>query len=93
MSGAASLTQLSPLAAPWRGWLLFLVARAPWKPSTRLSVARAEEEEGAGVGWGCDPAPWPPWPWAALQHVALAPGSRGDTKHSLGSLVLMFSGS
>lgn len=61
--GAASLTQLSPLAAAWRGWLLFLVVSAHWKPSTWLSVARAEEEEGAGVGWGCDPAPWP---WAAL---------------------------
>lgn len=58
-----------------------------------MACARAEEEEGAG--WGCDPAPWPAWPWAALQHVAhfVAPESRGDTKHLLGSLVLMFSGS
>lgn len=79
MLGAASLTQLSPLAAPWRGWLLFLVAS--WKPSTWFSVARAEdEEEGACVGWRCDPAAWSPWPWAALQLVAHfpAPGSGGD---------------
>lgn len=100
MLGAASLTRLSPLAAPWRGWDLFLVAH--WKPSIMASCepklwpmacARAEEEEGAG--WGCDPAPWPAWPWAAPQHVAhfVAPESRGDTKHLLGSLVLMFSGS
>lgn len=66
MLGAASFTQLSPLAAVWRDWLLFLVVSAHWKPSMWFSVARAEEEEGAGVGWGCDPAPWPPWPWAAL---------------------------
>lgn len=52
MLGAASSTQLSPLAAPWRGWLLLLLASAHWKPSLWLSMAMAEEEEGAGVGWG-----------------------------------------
>lgn len=50
--GAASFTQLSPLAAVWRDWLLFLVVSAHWKPSMWFSVARAEEEEGAGSRCG-----------------------------------------
>lgn len=52
MLGAASFTQLSPLAAVWRDWLLFLVVSAHWKPSMWFSVARAEEEEGAGSRCG-----------------------------------------
>lgn len=44
--GAASLTRLSLLAAPWRGWDLFLVAH--WKPSIWLPVSP-----------GCGPWPVP----------------------------------
>lgn len=70
-----------PCAAPRRCCLLLLIASAHQTFSPARGFLRSQavasglhwglrSGEGAGVGWGCNPAPWPPQPSAALRHAA-----------------------